>query len=81
MEIRQFAEVCYHTFNTPVGQMCLEELKSKYFDQRIYTPGMSFDHVSYLEGMRHVIDEILGLQNMYVTGKYPETSYLEGEDV
>jgi hypothetical protein len=79
MESRQLAEACYHTFNTSVGQAFLSYLKSTYFDQRVYVPGMSFDHVSYLEGSRHVVDEILGLQRMYLTGEYPETSYEEDD--
>lgn len=79
METNRLAELCYHTFNTSVGQEFLTYLRATYFDQRVYVPGMSFDHVSYLEGSRHVVDEILGLQRMYLTGEYPETTYEEGD--
>lgn len=79
METHLLAEICFHTFNSSAGKMFLEYLMDEHFNRRVYQPGITFDAVAYLEGKRHVVDDILALQKMYLTGEYPAEAYTEGD--
>lgn len=79
-DLKELAESCFHTFNSDVGKKFLKYLVDTYFMQTVYAPGISFDHAAYNEGRRSVVDEILGLNKMYLTGEYPATSYNTEED-
>jgi hypothetical protein len=47
------------TFNTELGQRCLEHLKDTFVDRPMYKPGMTLDQVAFREGEASTIRKIL----------------------
>lgn len=47
------------TFNTPIGQKCIEHLKKTFVDRDIYRNGATLDAVAYRQGQADVIKQIL----------------------
>lgn len=47
------------TFETEVGQKCINYLKEVFVDKPIYKKGQTFEETTFKEGRRDVIQQIL----------------------
>jgi hypothetical protein len=47
------------TFNTEIGEKCLDHLESVFVDREMYVPGMTFDQVALRQGEANVIKKII----------------------
>ena len=47
------------TFETELGQKCLEHLKKTFVDRDIYVPGMTLDQVAFRQGEASIVKKIL----------------------
>lgn len=47
------------TFETQIGQRCIEHLKKKYVDIDMYTAGATLDIVAYKQGRADLVKQIL----------------------
>ena len=58
-DIEAIRKLIVGTFETQIGQRCIEHLKKTYIDRDMYVTGATLDMVAFRQGQANIVKQIL----------------------